>query len=275
MKILACQLSASGPQPLSLAAETLDAASAQLPGGLYTTFRTFQNGQRALGLNAHLRRLYKKNPPALTPQEMRKNLTELLRAGEAGEWRVRLIVAEEPPAAGTCFALLESFSPPPASLYQNGVRARTLTMARATPRMKTTAFIAASAEARQLLTGGIYEIIMLHADGGAREGLTSNFYLLRGQTLFTAQNGILPGITRRAVLRLARKLGLKICYQPPRLGEAFDEALLSSSSRGIVPIVEIDGKPVGSGLPGPLANRLINAYNDYVLRRSTPIKNAD
>ncbi len=271
MKIFTCQLSASGPQPLTLTAETLDAASAQLPDGLYTTFRTFQNGQHVLGLNAHLRRLYKKNPPALAPREIRKNLTELLRAGEAGEWRVRLIVAEEPPAAGSCFALLESFSPPPASLYQNGVRARTLTMARATPRLKTTTFIAASAEARRLLTGGIYEIIMLHADGGAREGLTSNFYLLRGQTLFTAQNGILPGITRRAVLRLARKLGLKICYQPPRLDEPFDEALLSSSSRGIVPIVEINEKPVGNGQPGPITNRLIAAYNQYAAQRAEKI----
>ncbi|GAB4500637.1 MAG: aminotransferase class IV [Anaerolineales bacterium] len=271
MKILAYQLHPGGPQPLTLQAESLDAATAQLPGGLYTTFRTFDNGRRVLGLNAHLKRLYKTKIPTLTPEELKKSLAELLDSGEAGEWRARLILAESAPT-GACFALLERFSPPPASLYQNGVRAETVLLARATPRLKTTAFIAASAEARKRLGGGIYEIIMLRPDGGALEGLTSNFYLLRGQTLFTAREGILPGITRRAVLHLARQLGLKISYQPPRLDQPFDEALLSSSSRGIVPIVEIDGKAVGGGQPGPIARRLNAAYDAYVLRNAAPLK---
>ena len=70
------------------------------------------------------------------------------------------------------------------------------------------------------------------------------------KALITAQKGILLGVTRRAVLRIARGQGMSIEYRSPLINEQFDEAFLTSSSRGVVPIVKIDGKPVGRGKPG-------------------------
>lgn len=94
--------------------------------------------------------------------------------------------------------------------------------------------------------------------------------------LITAQRGILLGVTRKAVLKLAREQGLQIKYQAPLLNDSFDEAFLTSSSRGVVPIVSIDDKPVGQGrrrtepveVVGEWTKRLSQAYQVYVKNRS-------
>jgi len=84
----------------------------------------------------------------------------------------------------------------------------------------------------------------------------------------TARSGILLGVTRRAVLRLARGQGMLIEYRAPSIREKFDEAFLTSSSRGVVPIVSIDKKPVGQGAVGKWTKILSKAYQAYVKERS-------
>jgi branched-subunit amino acid aminotransferase/4-amino-4-deoxychorismate lyase len=94
-----------------------------------------------------------------------------------------------------------------------------------------------------------------------------------GMTLVTARTGILLGVTRRAVLRLARGQGMSILYRAPRLAlrDEFAEAFLTSSSRGIVPIISIDGRGVGEGTVGAWTERLMNAYQSYVEERGEEI----
>jgi branched-chain amino acid aminotransferase len=117
--------------------------------------------------------------------------------------------------------------------------------------------------------------------------MTSNFYAIKCSviarragslpkqspleaTLITAQKGILLGVTRRAVLRLARGEGMsiRVAYRAPKVGEKFDEAFLTSSSRGIVPVVSIDQSPVGEGKVGDWTKRLMKAYGEYVKRKA-------
>ena len=86
--------------------------------------------------------------------------------------------------------------------------------------------------------------------------------------MITARTGILLGVTRRVVLRLARGEGMGIIYRAPRMDENFAEAFLTSSSRGIVPIVSIDGIGVGEGTVGAWTKRLSLAYQAYVEERS-------
>jgi hypothetical protein len=93
----------------------------------------------------------------------------------------------------------------------------------------------------------------------------------RNDILITAQDGILLGVTRHAVLRLARGQGMSIEYRAPKVNEKFDEAFLTSSSRGVVPIVSIDNKPVGQGRVGKWTQMLSKAYQAYVEERSEKI----
>ncbi|GAB4498768.1 MAG: branched-chain-amino-acid transaminase [Anaerolineales bacterium] len=258
--------------PITINASSLDEATAQLPAGFYTTFSTLNGGSRVLGLQAHLDRLYLPArklglQPSINEMDLRRHLAELAKENLPDETRVRLILTKD---KGKVYVGIQPFAPPLREIYVQGVHVVTSNISRSNPRVKGTDFIAKSAEQRKLIRGDVYEILLVHG-GSIFEGMTSNFYAVRGGTLITARKGILLGVTRRAVLRLARREGMPIEYRPPRVGEGFDEAFLTSSSRGIVPVVQIDGKPVGQGKVGVWTKRLSLAYQAYVEKRSEKI----
>jgi D-alanine transaminase len=101
-------------------------------------------------------------------------------------------------------------------------------------------------------------------DGAVTEGTSNNAYIVKGNTIVTRHLGeeILHGITRAAVLRLAREAQMKVEERSFTLAEAqeADEAFVTSASTFVMPVVEIDGVPVGSGAPGHMAKRLREIY---------------
>jgi branched-chain amino acid aminotransferase len=136
--------------------------------------------------------------------------------------------------------------------------------------VKDTGFISSSVEQRKQLSGDIFEVL-LTKNGKILEGMTSNFYAIKGSTLVTVQDGILLGVTRHVILGLAREQGMYIDYRAPKIGERFDEAFLTSSSRGVVPIVSIDNQPVGQGKVGKWTEILSKVYQAYVEKKSERI----
>lgn len=267
--------------PVTLHASSLDEATAQLPVGLYTTFSTLNGGTHVLGLQAHLDRLYRPAinlglHPSVSESDLRQHLVQLAAENLPHESRIRLVLTKE---TGQVYIGVTRFMPPAPEIYERGVHVITSGVSRSAPRLKGTDFILKSAEQRQQVQGDVYEILLTQA-GRILEGMTSNFYAVlsgglstktkHNAVLITAQKGILLGVTRRAVLRLARGQGLSIAYRPPRVDESFNEAFLTSSSRGVVPIVMIDGEPVGEGRVGAWTQRLSLAYQAYVRERSEP-----
>jgi branched-chain amino acid aminotransferase len=259
------------PVPLPIQADTLDGLSRRLPQGFYSTFRTFGERMRALDLRHHLDRLYHPAAalaisPVVDEYGLRRALAGLLEAFAAPEVRVRLSLSTEPRQPGGVFVAIEPLKPLADEVYRQGVRVITSHQERATPLLKSTAFIAASEQARkELSAAGAFEALMLH-NSRILEGLTSNFYYVKQEVLGTAGRGILPGVTRRLVLRLARAKGLSLVYRALALDQlaTIDEAFITSSSRGIVPVVRIDDLPVGQGLPGSITRQLIARYDAYV-----------
>lgn len=258
--------------PLDIQAASLDGMTAQLPQGFYTTFSTLAHGTKVLGLKSHLQRLY--GPanelglhPPVEKEELRERIADLVKINLSHESRVRIILTK---AKGELFIGIQPFESLPESVYRNGVKVITTETARHDPRIKDTGFISSSAEQRKLLSKDVFEIL-LTKDGKILEGMTSNFYAIKGKTVVTAQRGILLGVTRKAVLRIARGQGMSIEYRSPKLNERFDEAFLTSSSRGVVPIISIDGKPIGQGSVGKWSKILSKAYQAYVMERSERI----
>jgi branched-chain amino acid aminotransferase len=107
--------------------------------------------------------------------------------------------------------------------------------------------------------------------------MTSNFFYV-GQVgnlpyLGTVRDGILLGITRETVIEIARGRGLKLKYQPLHLGqlETVSEAFITSSSRGIVPVIQINPVTIGQGSPGPVTKDLMAAYKSYVIEKAEKI----
>jgi branched-chain amino acid aminotransferase len=252
---------------------SLDAITRQLPAGLYTSFRTFQHGRGVLKLRLHLRRLYAPARqrgilPAVDGQRLRQILATLLD-DLSGEARLRLVLTFQ----GEVYLAIEPFSPLPDEVYAQGVRLITVPLHRVRPGLKATHFIEISQQARQQVQAeGAFEALMVYR-GRILEGLTSNFFYVRSGCLGTARRGVLPGVTRRIVLSLARSRGVALDDRPLPLSELAEisEAFLTSSSRGIVPVVQIDAVRVGEGRPGRVTRCLMEAYQTYVERNVEPI----
>jgi branched-chain amino acid aminotransferase len=121
--------------------------------------------------------------------------------------------------------------------------------------LKTTSradYVFARLEAR---AAGADDALFLTVDGHLSEATSANVFLVRGGRLATpdAASAILPGTTREWLLRWAREVGLQPAearLRPEDLAAA-DEAFLSSSVAGVLPVTRYDGEPVGDGRPGP------------------------
>ncbi|MGB5557503.1 MAG: D-amino-acid transaminase [Paracoccaceae bacterium] len=101
-------------------------------------------------------------------------------------------------------------------------------------------------------------------DGHVTEGTSNNAYIVTGGKIVTRHLGheILHGITRAAVLRFAKEAQMVVEERPFTIAEALaaDEAFITSASAFVMPVVQIDGTPLGTGKPGPVASRLREIY---------------
>ncbi len=103
-------------------------------------------------------------------------------------------------------------------------------------------------------------------DGAVTEGTSNNAYIVKDGKIITRHlgNEILHGITRAAVLAFAREAQMKVEERAFTLDEALaaDEAFITSASTFVMPVVSLDGTPIGAGTPGPVATRLREIYLD-------------
>ena len=101
-------------------------------------------------------------------------------------------------------------------------------------------------------------------DGYVTEGTSSTSYIVKNNTVITRplSSAVLPGVTRRTVLRLMEERDVELDERLFTIEEAYgaDEAFLTSASTFVMPVVEIDGHVIGSGLPGPVSKRLREIY---------------
>ncbi|HSD83535.1 MAG TPA: aminotransferase class IV [Anaerolineae bacterium] len=252
------------------AGPTLDAVSLRLPNGAYTTLRTYDT-DRVIGLSAHLQRLVESSqllqrPSPIDLAAIRSALRDVIARERLPALRVRLTV---PLDEDTIFISVEPFEVYPPELYQRGVRCATTRLARHTPRAKATDFIAASRESKAAIDPGIHELLMIDRQKKILEGTTSNFYAVFNGRLRTAGQDVLEGITRRIVLQEAAAL-LPIDYRPitvrdlPQIAEAF----ITSSSREVMPVIQIDDQIIGPGQPGSITLQLLEKYHAYLERNA-------
>jgi branched-subunit amino acid aminotransferase/4-amino-4-deoxychorismate lyase len=105
----------------------------------------------------------------------------------------------------------------------------------------------------------------LDAERRILEGTSSNFYVLEGRSLVTADDGVLEGITRQVTLELAERHGLTLELRRLPLAELAqcDEAFITSSTRGIVAVTRVGDAVIGSGQVGPVVSALRSHYEAY------------
>lgn len=128
--------------------------------------------------------------------------------------------------------------------------------------IKTLMLLGNTLAKNQAIAQGADEAI-LHRGQAITEGSATNVYVVRQGIVRTHPNDghILPGVTRHVIMQLAAELGISIVQQPAHLDELWlaDEVFITGTTTQVASIVQIDGRPVGSGRPGPVAERLHQA----------------
>jgi D-alanine transaminase len=135
--------------------------------------------------------------------------------------------------------------------------------------IKSTAMLAQVLAKQAAREAGAFEA-MMHDGGVVTEGSSSNLWIVQQGTLVTrpVSHDILAGITRDVVLELAQERGLPVSLRPFTVDDAraAEECLMTSATSFVLPVVSIDGQPVGSGTPGPVARLLREAYIERAVR---------
>lgn len=267
----------AGPRPLPVPAGLthFDPLYQGLSLGVYSAFRTFGHN-KFLYLEHHIARAKQSMQLlgwdyALDDGRLRRAIHQLATAYPGEEARVRFDILAAPAIAlgsrSRELVALMPFTPLPAAVYENGVRVGIATdLQRARPLAKTADFVQAR---RPYQADPTYaEYLLLDEEGCVLEGLSSNFYAVRDGVLYTAGHQVLEGITRKIILDQAAQLGIPVRLQPIHLPELpyLQEAAISGSSRGLLPVVQIGAQRIGNGRPGPICHRLLTAYNSFVVQ---------
>ncbi|MBA3872751.1 MAG: aminotransferase class IV [Anaerolineae bacterium] len=270
-------LTPDGLQPAPYHANSLaDAVQYEPHDGVYTLANTFNHGQ-VLKLDAHLDRLEDSArriniPLKLNRTALREALWHMILQSGYDDVRYRITVPHDTP--DRIILSIEPFSGHPAEIYKNGVRAITLpNVARGNPVAKTTAWMHDRDSVP--LPPGIFTGLLINDDGNILEGTSSNFYAILNGELRTAGAGVLPGIAQQIIFEIAPSI-LPVKREAANVIDIplFTEAFISGSSRGIVPVVEIDGITLGDGHPGPLTQKLSAAYAAWMQSHLETLENS-
>lgn len=137
------------------------------------------------------------------------------------------------------------------------------------PELKTLNYLTTVTALRRAHAAGCQEALLVDGESRVLEGATSNVFLAEAGALATPplELGLLAGRTRDMVMSLASADGLVCREAPVALSDLrrADEVFLCGSVKEIVPVVAVDGAPVGDGAPGPITSRLQKRYRRGVL----------
>jgi branched-chain amino acid aminotransferase len=123
---------------------------------------------------------------------------------------------------------------------------------------------------------GVDEAICLDKTGFVCEGVAENVFIIKGDEVITpsTSTGALPGITRRAVMELAEKLGYTVLERNVTPNELFtaDEVFLTGTAAEITPVREVNGRAIGDGRIGPVTKKLLAEFSKTVRDPKNGIK---
>jgi branched-chain amino acid aminotransferase group I len=251
--------------------------------GLFETMRAYEG--RVFRLDRHLNRLARSAEVLGLPlpaTDLRSAVMATIQANQLGDARVRIAVSIGEggivPDPSTCdqptvLILAGHYQPYPEQVYEKGFKAIVSSIHRNSQsplsRLKSANYLESMLARQEARAAGVDEALCLNEKGLLAEASMSNVFLVTNGTLRTPGpgSGILPGITREAILELAPSLAISTLEDDVRQDELFQaqEAFLTNSLIEVMPLTEIDGKPVGSGRPGPLTRRLAAAYKRLVM----------
>jgi len=253
--------------------------------GVFEGIRAY-NG-RVFRLDAHVNRLYNSATAIMlgvpvSRDGMKSIVKDTLAVNKMKDAYVRLIVTRGAGTLGldpdfckspSVICIADSIALYPKELYEKGLTIITAPTPRVGsgalfPQVKSLNYlnnIMAKIEAKN---AGVLEAIMLNTDGTVAECTGDNIFIVKGRRLLTpdVQSGILEGVTRDAVMEIARREGLEVVECRMSRFDIFvaDECFLTGTAAEVVPVVNVDGHVIGDGHPGPVTRKLLDKFHELV-----------
>jgi len=250
--------------------------------GVYETWRTY-NGQPFL-FDRHMRRLRNSSgmialTVPLSDEQLDARCRETIRAaGLKEEAYVRMLVTrgigelsydlERCPSPSIVVIVKPHVAPPP-DVYERGVKVAIVPIIRnhpgtVSPLIKSNNLLNNALAMQEALKRGAFEGVMRNYRGELAECTTANLFIVKAGGVLTPplDAGLLPGITREFVLEIGKDTGIPVREAVLHDADLFeaDEAFLTSSTRELVPIVQVDERRIGNGAPGPVTRTLLETF---------------
>ena len=245
--------------------------------GVFEGMRSY--GGRVFRLAEHIDRLWDSAKAIwleipMTKAEMTKAVNDTLAVNDIKDGYVRLVVTRgvgtlglDPNKCATpsIIIIADHIALYPDELYQKGLEIVTVSVPRThptalSPRIKSLNYLNNILAKIEGMQAGCIESLMLNHKGEIAECTGDNIFLVRGGRISTppVDAGILEGITRNAVIGLAREAGIEVSEVALTKYDAYvaDEIFLTGSAAEVIPVVKLDGRAIGDGKPGPMTRDL-------------------
>jgi branched-chain amino acid aminotransferase len=245
--------------------------------GVFEGLRSYSG--RVFRLDAHIDRLW---ASALaislaiptTKEAVAKAVNDTLAANNLSDGYVRLVVTRGAGSLGLdpnrtknpqLIVIADTISLYPEEFYEKGLRIVTAATQRVqsaalSPRIKSLNYLNNIMAKLEGLQAGCVEALMLNHKGEVAECTGDNVFIVRSGRLLTPppEAGILEGITRNAVMELAHDAGIECRETPLTRYDVYtaDECFLTGTAAEVIPVVDVDGRRIGTGTPGPVTSRL-------------------
>jgi branched-chain amino acid aminotransferase len=253
--------------------------------GVFEGIRVY--GGRIFEVKEHLERLWASAKAIrltipISREQMLTGMEETVRANNFRDCYMRLVVTRGVGYLGlnpnkcpvpTVIVITDTIDMYPKEMYEKGMAVITASVIRnhpnaLSPRIKSLNYLNNILAKIEAVDAGVPEAIMLNHEGNVAECTGDNIFIVRGGVVLTpgTADGILEGITRKVIIELSRKLDIPIFEKTLQRHDLYiaDECFLTGSAAEVIPVTKIDGRSIGTGQPGPITRKLLEAFHRHV-----------
>lgn len=252
--------------------------------GVFEGIRVY--GKKVFELDAHIRRLFEsarviRLPIRMGEEELVEAVETTVRANEIDDGYIRLVATRGIGTLGlnpficensSLVIIADKIQLYPEELYEKGMKIISATTVRnhplaLPPQVKSLNYLNNILAKIEALDNDVPEAIMYNHEGYVAEATGDNVFIVRNGVVYTppVEAGSLEGVTRAVVIRLAEREGITVVEKNLTRHDLYvcEEFFLTGTAAEVIGIVEIDGRMVGDGIPGPITRMLRERFDDY------------
>ncbi|MBN3556345.1 branched-chain-amino-acid transaminase [Fictibacillus nanhaiensis] len=245
-------------------------------------------------LEEHLQRLYESAQSIMltiphTKEELTDIIVQTLQKNKYRDAYIRLVISRGKGNLGldpfTCgqpgvIVIAEQLALFPKKLYETGLEIITVASRRnrpdvLSPKVKSLNYLNNILVKIEASLAGVSEALMLNDQGYVAEGSADNVFIIKGNTIKTPPGylGALEGITRNAIVEIARAQGYKMVEEPFTRHDVYvaDEVFLTGTAAEVIAVVKVDGRVIGNGAPGEHTNKLLKSFREKVVEEGVKV----